>query len=280
MNKIDFIGIGAQRTGTSWTYACLYEHPEICIPIKEIHFFSRPRFAQGIAWYEDNFKKCKPSQKTGEFSTSYLYSKETPERIHSAYPDVKIIAIIRNPITRALSQYGNAIKGGEIPESMVFEEYYRTEESVLAQGRYAEQLERYFTYFKPSQILVLIHEDAKKDPQAFIKKIYTFLDVDASFVPSMLHDTINNTRVPKNITLEKKMHYFSEFLRKHGLDAFVHFVRRAGIPEFVRKINTKPKKEKQEIYDHTPLIAYFKDDVAKLSTMLGRDLVREWEIHE
>lgn len=277
---VNFIGIGAQRTGTSWTYACLYEHPEICIPIKEIHFFSRPRYVQGLVWYEDHFKKCTPLQKRGEFSTSYLYSKETAQRIHEAYPDVKIVVILRNPIARAISQYGNAVKGGEIPESMTFEEYYQTEASVLAQGCYAEQLERYFKYFKASQMLILIHEDAKKDPKEFIQKVYTFLGVDATFVPSMLHDIINNTRVPKNIELEKKMHYFSEFLRKHGLDAFVHAVRRSGFPELVRKINTKPKKEKKDIYNHIPLIAYFKDDVAKLSSMLGRDLVREWKIHE
>ena len=49
---VDFIGIGAQKAGTSWVYACLYEHPEICAPIKEIHFFSRSRFTKGREWYD------------------------------------------------------------------------------------------------------------------------------------------------------------------------------------------------------------------------------------
>lgn len=278
MTNVDFIGIGAQRTGTSWTYTCLYEHPEICAPIKEIHFFSRPRYEQGLPWYEDHFKKCGKDQKVGEFSTSYLYSNVSAERIHGAYPDVKIIAILRNPVDRAFSQYGNAVKGGEIPESMTFEEYYETDITVCAQGLYTEQLARYYSLFKPEQILVLIHEDAKKDPEAFIQKIYAFLGVDPSFVPSMLHETINTTRVPKNIAIERQMHYFSEFLRRNGFDAFVHLVRRAGIPELVRKMNTKPKKEKAEAFDRAPLIEYFAEDVAKLSTMLGRDLVREWGI--
>ena len=124
---VDFIGIGAQRSGTSWVYACLYEHPEICIPIKEIHFFSRPRYENGTLWYEEHFATCGVGKRCGEFSTSYLYSDVTAERIHKHYPEVKILAILRNPITRALSQYGNAIKGGEIPESMTFTEYYTTE---------------------------------------------------------------------------------------------------------------------------------------------------------
>ena len=84
----------------------------------------------------------------GEFSTSYLYSEETPERIRDMYPNVRLITILRNPIERAYSQYGNAIKSGEIGEETTFEEYKEREQSVLEQGLYAEQLERYLKYFK------------------------------------------------------------------------------------------------------------------------------------
>jgi hypothetical protein len=278
-NNIDFIGIGAQRTGTSWVYACLYEHPEICAPIKEIHFFSRPRYENGLSWYEDHFKKCDDTKKSGEFSTSYLYSEEAAGRIAEAYPQTKIIAILRNPIDRAVSQYGNAIKGGEIPETMPFAEYYKTERSVLEQGLYAKQLARYYAHFAASHILILIHEDARKDPQAFIQKIYAFLGVDAHFVPSMLNETINNTRVPKNISLEKNMHFLSEFLRKIGLDKFVHMIRRMGLPDLVRKFNTKPKKEGKSIeFNKAELVTYFKDDVAEVSKSIERDLATEWNM--
>ncbi len=278
---VDFIGIGAQRSGTSWVYACLYEHPEICIPIKEIHFFSRPRYENGTLWYEEHFATCGAGKRCGEFSTSYLYSDVTAERIHKHYPEVKILAILRNPITRALSQYGNAIKGGEIPESMTFTEYYTTEKSVLEQGLYAKQLSSYYKYFDPSHILTLIYEDNKKDPEAFIKNIYAFLGVSTDFVPSMLHESINVTRVPKNIALEKHMHHFSEFLRRSRLDYLVHLVRRSGLPNVVRRLNTKPaKKEEKPVFDRATLIAYFREDTTELSRMLGRDLVTEWGFSE
>ncbi|HEX4799413.1 MAG TPA: sulfotransferase domain-containing protein [Candidatus Paceibacterota bacterium] len=274
--NIDFIGIGAQRTGTSWVYACLYEHPDICAPVKEIHFFSRPRYAEGLAWYEAHFKRCGEGKKKGEFSTSYLYDEHTPARIHQSYPETKIVAILRNPIARAYSQYGNDIKAGTIPETCSFEEHYRTDKSVLEQGRYAEQLKRYEALFPHTHMLVLIHEDARKDPQAYIQSIYRFLEVDDTFVPSMLYDTINNTRVPKYIGVERGMHVCAEFLRKSGFDRLVHGVRRLGIPNVVRAINTKKEKKDAHPYDRAPLIAYFKDDVAELSRMLKRDLTREW----
>lgn len=273
---VNFIGIGAQRSGTSWTYACLYEHPEICIPIKEIHFFSRERFNNGKEWYEANFKNCDAKKITGEFSTSYLYSEETAERIRALYPDVKIIAIIRNPISRAFSQYGNAIKGGEIPESMSFEEYYRTDASVLEQGLYTKQLQRYFRCFDRSQMLVMVYEDNKKDPQKFMEQIYSFLGVNSNFVPSMLHDTINISRVPKHIWIEKRMHMVSELLRRNGLDKLVHLVRQSGLPELIRSVNTKPKKAEKPAFDRAYLTAYFRDDVVELSRILGRDLSTEW----
>lgn len=275
---INFIGIGAQKSGTSWVYSCLYEHPEICAPIKEIHFFSRDRFSNGKAWYEDHFKKCNNGKKVGEYSTSYLYSHVAAERIRALYPDVQLLVILRNPITRAYSQYGNAIKAGEIPKTTSFEAYYKEEQSVLNQGLYAEQIERYLKQFDRAQILLLIYEDSKKDPRTFIQNIYNFLGVRTDFIPSMLEDTINISRVPTFIWPEKVMHIISEYLRKHGLDTFVHTIRKSGLPGLVRSLNTCMKKKEREEYNPQELIQFFREDVQKLSTLLGRDLHTEWNI--
>jgi hypothetical protein len=271
---IHFIGIGAQKSGTSWVYACLYEHPEICAPVKEIHFFSRPRFEKGIGWYESHFQKCVEGKKKGEFSTSYLYSKEAPSRIHTLYPEAKIIAILRNPVDRAVSQYRNSIKSGEITETTSFEDFAKDEKSVLEQGLYSVQLERYFKLFPKEQILVLVYEDIKKDPKAFMKRIYQFLDVDDIFESSMLTSEINVARTPKTLFVERSMHHMSEFLRKIGLDMFVHRIRMSGLPDLVRKGNTKASKE--ITIDTIALKTYFREDVQTLSALLGRDLVSEW----
>lgn len=275
---INFIGVGAQKSGTSWAYACLYEHPQICAPVKEIHFFSRPRFSEGKEWYENHFKNCKDGVLRGEFSTSYLYSHEAPERIHELYPEVKLIAILRNPITRAYSQYRNAIKAGEIKEGTSFEEYSKNEESVLAQGLYATQLKRYYELFPNEQILVLIYEDIRKDPIAFMRRIYTFLGVDPDFVSSMVHDEINVARVPKHVGLERGMHRVAEYLRRNGFDKVVHLIRKTGLPELVRSVNTKKKIEQKPEFDREALEKYFNEEVNELSKMLARDLKAEWGI--
>ncbi len=277
---LDFIGLGAQKSGTSWAYACLYEHPQICAPIKEIHFFSRPRYENGREWYEAHFKKCGEKKVKGEFSTSYLYSKDAPQRIREMYPNVKLIAILRNPIDRAYSQYRNAIKSGEIPKTMRFEEYDKNETSVRAQGLYSVQLARYFARFPKEQVLVLVYEDIKKDPIAFMKCIYRFLRVDDTFVSGMVHSEINVARTPKLILIDRAMHHVAEFLRRHGGDRIVHAIRTVGIPDLVRSINTTKKEARDEKseYDRRALASYFHDDVVALSKLVGRDMNTEWGI--
>jgi hypothetical protein len=272
---INFIGLGAQKSGTSWVYACLYEHPEICAPVKEIHFFSRPRFEKGKEWYESHFAGC-AEKITGEFSTSYLYSKEAPSRIKEFYPEVKLIAILRNPVDRAISQYKNALKGGHISSALSFEDFMKEDETVIGQGRYFEQLERYYQHFNKEQILVLIYEDIQKDPQLFISKVYRHIGVKDDFVPSMLHSEINVARMPKVIFIERVMHHLSEFLRRVGLHRFVHVIRKSGLPDLVRSQNTK--EEKPLAIDTEALKSYFHDDVLKLGDLLGRDVKTEWHI--
>jgi len=280
MATIDFIGIGAQKSGTSWAYTCLYEHPEVCIPVKEIHFFSRPRYSEGTAWYENHFKHCAPGAKRGEWSTSYLYSEEAPKRIHACYPDAKILAILRNPVDRAYSQYRNTVRSGEISKDMTFEEYSAKDESTWKQGLYAEQLERYFQYFKREQVLVMIYEDIKKDPVAFMRRIHEFLNVEPDFVSSMVHTEVNVGRTPKLVLIERVIHHVSEFLRRNGFDRFVHAVRKTGILDLFRKINTvkSAKQPDTRPFDGDAYKERFVADTIKLSEMLGRDMRKEWGI--
>ena len=276
---VDFIGLGAQKSGTSWAYTCLYEHPEICMPIKELHFFSRPRYQEGVLWYNDHFTKCSPKTKSGEWSTSYLYTEGVAERIHAHYPDAKLLVILRNPIDRAYSQYRNAIRAGEISKETTFEAYESQEKSVLGQGLYGQQLFRFLKFFPREQICILIYEDIAKDPIAFMRRIHEFLGIRPDFVSSMVHAHVNVARTPKMVGLDRGIHYISEFLRKHGLDRFVHFVRKSGLTDVIRRVNTEgDTTNKTATFDRAQYIHFFKDDVKNVGELLGRNLSKEWNI--
>src|SRR5436190_128677 len=153
----DFIGIGAQRTGTSWIYACLYEHPQICMPRKEINFFSRDRnWSRGFEWYEGIFAECRPAAIAGEFSTSYLPDPETPTRIRHRYPEVRLIVSLRHPVDRAYSNYLNDIVAGEVLSGQGFQEALREHPEYVEAGRYAQHLRNYLDLFPREQLLVSI----------------------------------------------------------------------------------------------------------------------------
>lgn len=274
---VDFIGLGAQKAGTSWLYACLYEHPELCCPQKELHFFSRDRYKKGLKWYESQFSRCDEEFKKGEFSTSYLYSREAPTRIVKDYPEAKLIAVIRNPIDRAYSQYRNAIKAGEISGRCSFEHYLEQEPSAKEQGLYGKQLYRYFQYVSTRVLLVMVYEDIEKDPIEFLKKVYGHLEVDPEFVPKSLRSRVNEARTPRFVFIDRMMHKMAEGLRKIGFDKFVWFIKKSGATDTIRGLNTS-KRKTGAIKDKTmdELKEYFRKDAAYVSSLIQRDLVSEW----
>lgn len=286
---VDFIGLGAQKAGTSWVYACLYEHPEICTPQKEIHFFSRERFSKGQDWYESQFKRCKEGLKRGEFSTSYLYTPGTAKKIAEMYPQTKLIAIVRNPMHRAYSQFRNAIKAGEIDKETTFSSYIKHASSALAQGKYAEQLSEYYQYYSSLQLLVMVYEDSKEDPLGYIQQIYRHIGVDDTYVPKMLKEFVNVERTPRFVRLERLMHGIAELGRKIGLDKIVWMVKRSGITNLIRKVNTEKDSESNPAEDKGKPIdsevkeqmkEYFKEDTRRLSGLVERNLTVEWGIED
>lgn len=275
----DFIGLGAQKAGTSWIYACLYEHPQIYAPVKEIHFFSRERnWVKGYEWYESFFQDCPPGAKAGEFSTSYLCDPHTPERIYRRYPNVKLIVSLRNPVDRAYSNYLNDIKAGKISPETSFDEALERHPEYLEQGYYMRFLEHYLRYFRREQILILIYEDSLKNPSEFIRSIYQFIGVDDSFVPSMLFRKVNPERIPRFVRFERFLDNLSAFLQKKGLQQLWWLGKKTGIGEKLRALNTRSLKgtgKGLNLSDKKRLFALFEEEVKALEKLLNREL-KEW----
>ena len=102
LREPDFIGIGASKAASSWIFSCLKEHPEICVSSKkEINFFNKPyNYNKGIEHYKSFFKHCPKKSIKGEFTPNYINSTQVPQLIHKHFPNVKIIACLRNPIDK------------------------------------------------------------------------------------------------------------------------------------------------------------------------------------
>ena len=170
MSELDFLIVGAQKSGSTSLRAFLEEQEkDIFILNRELHFWNRKGQYQdgaGLNGYLENFAEAKPNQIKGEKSPSYLVSKEAPERIHKHFPEVKIIAILRNPIDRAYSAYWHGRRVGAIETSTTFGEAVRNYKvnqgkpygDMVTAGFYSQQIARYLNFFPLKQLHVISFE--------------------------------------------------------------------------------------------------------------------------
>jgi len=274
-----FIGIGAQKSGTSWIYANLNSHPEINMPVKEIHFFSRNRFEEnGVKWYENHFKKI--DKKNGEFSTSYLFCKKTASRIFELYPDVKILAVLRNPINRAYSNYSNDIMAGKVNKGVGFFSVLDEHPEYIDQGFYDEQIKKYLEYFDLKNIKIMIYEDIKSDPELFMKEIYEFLNVDPNFLSPLLHKKINPSYIPKNQKIGKFANYFLDKTKKMLNVSIINILKKTRLHELLKKSNRKNFVQVKKGFnenDKNKLFEIFKQSIIELELLIQTDL-SHWKI--
>jgi hypothetical protein len=187
MSQLDFLIVGAQKSGSTSLRAFLEEQKkDIFILNRELHFWNRNGQYQdgaGLNAYLENFAEAKPNQIKGEKSPSYLVSKEAPERIHKHFPEVKIIAILRNPIDRAYSAYWHGRRVGAIETSTTFGEAvrnYRVNQGkpygdMVSAGFYSEQIARYLNFFPLKQLHVISFESTLMQSGDELHEVLKFL---------------------------------------------------------------------------------------------------------
>jgi hypothetical protein len=273
----DFIGIGAQRSGTSWMYACLYEHPEICMPQKETNFFSRDRnWTRGFDWYEEIFADCEPSAIAGEFSTSYLTTAEAPARITDRYPDVRLIVSLRHPVDRAYSSYLNDIVAGVVPAGTGFTEALHAHPEYVEAWRYARHLRRYLQLFDRDHLFVSFFDDARREPLAAMRRIYEFLGVDPMFRPTMLERRVGLGRVPRFQWMERALIDASgAFRTRRALRPLWWTAKRSGVGDRLRAFNTRHRAADADGLredEREALMHEFEPDISALEQLLQREL--------
>jgi hypothetical protein len=171
-------------------YDYLTSHPDVGAAWrKEVHFFDK-NYDKGIDWYLAHFPRRDEVTLTGEASPYYLVHPDVPARMREAVPEARLIALLRDPVARAYSQYQMNVRRGIEPlsfESAIERELARAAEggeqagprwrrsSYLARGRYAEQIERWLVQFPRERLLVLKSEDFFADPESTLHRVLDYL---------------------------------------------------------------------------------------------------------
>jgi hypothetical protein len=203
----DFLVIGVGKGGTTYLYHLLVQHPLVeRASSKEVHFFNDDYYIEGVEWY----RQCFPTPRwkdgrmtiTGEASPHIAYPL-APERAAEVVPEARLIALLRNPVDRAYSDYQQSLRRGRVTRT--FEEVIEKEKALLLgapesgeereeyldkaresseswiqalyKGIYVEHLARWAEHFDREQMLILKSEDFFARPQEVLQQVFRFLDL-------------------------------------------------------------------------------------------------------
>ena len=183
---INFLGIGAQKAGTTWIYAHLSRHPQIRFPAgKEIHFWDIYR-NNGIDWWTGLFPDDHRKRKQGEITPAYATLDEpTIREIAALLPTLRVFYSLRNPIARAWSSALMALERAEmmIDEAsyLWFLDHFKSAGS-RRRGDYLSCIKRWQSVFPGEQILTIMFDDIMRDPGGVLAILCRHLGVDTSWV--------------------------------------------------------------------------------------------------
>ena len=180
------------KAATSSLASYLDAHPRAMCG-REPHYFCC-NFDKGRAWYEEHFRDAPADAIVGEKTPHYLHSPEAIDRMAALLPGAKLIALLRDPVDRALSHYWHerrlehetldlrAALDAE-PERLARGE---TGFGYVERGRYLVQLQRVVERYPRDALLVLLFEDLRDRPVETFREAARFLGVDDGTVPSVV----------------------------------------------------------------------------------------------
>jgi hypothetical protein len=212
MKKLDFIIIGAQKSATTSLFKYLKPHSKIFMSSdKEAPFFSRDDF-YAAGWdnfVAEYFDGAVADQFWGTASPQYMGNPSTPERIHASMPDVRLIALLRNPVQRTYSHYTMSVRRGHdnrsfddvvdnllIPDALASArltmpviEPGNTEEDesghYVVWSEYGRILNDFLKYFPKEQLKVVYMDDLMADPGEIYRQVIEFIGIeDDGHVPA------------------------------------------------------------------------------------------------
>jgi hypothetical protein len=193
---LDFVVIGAQKSGTTTLFEHLRQHADLCLPAdKEAPFFNRPElYSRGVdSLFTTYFPQPLPvGRLLGTVTPQYMCIAGCAGRLADAFPECRLITLLRDPIERAYSHYRMAARRGREqrsfddaiadmlagPEALAAGRVSSAlGETYVAWSEYGRMIGDYLELFERDRLLVTYTADLEADPRGVLSSIYEFLDV-------------------------------------------------------------------------------------------------------
>lgn len=288
----NFFVIGAQKSGTTALYYHLRSHPEVYMsPVKEPQFFApdlaKPSTGPGdrssykfqdVKSYSELFAGVRAESAVGEASVGYLYSSIAARRIAEVVPDARLIAVLRNPVDRAHSNFLHLVRDGREPfrdfaSALAAEDDRRRQGwsanwHYRAKGYYGCQIGRYLDVFPRDRLRVYLYDDFEERPLEVLDDIARFLAVEAAFDQdlSLRLNVAGIPRRPRVYGLLRRMERL-----KWAANAITPAWARRSALAWQNRTLERPAVPAELRHE---LMAGYRDDLALLQARTGLDVSR------
>lgn len=297
----DFLVIGAGKSGTTSLDKYLKQHPEIFIPrVKEPNFYGYEHktvkdfggdqaeiahfngSVTNLERYLDLFKDATPGQIKGETSNTYLYHEGAPERIKHYNPDMKLIAVLRQPAGRLYSRYLHLARENRVPtealtDCMDKNSIWWKRNDLIREGFYFKNLSPFYRLFPRENIKIYLYEELNNHSGKVLKDIYGFLNVNPDFQPD-ISIRYNQSGIIKNKFLNRI--YGQDGIITSGLKTLFpkSIVENLKKVSFIQKTlnDLRGKNLEKPMFD--PKLRQwlthevYKNDIEQLQELIGKDL--------
>jgi hypothetical protein len=301
--------VGTGKAGTTSLHAYLSQHPQIYMsPVKEPCYFAAEIRGQNLSepvrrhvgkqsfhladvvndglpvkplgwlagdWddYLRLFQGVRDETAIGEASAAYLWSETAAAAIRSRIPEAKIVMILRDPAERAFSHYLHQLAVGLTRST--FREHIKKCEHVsheelsiwypfLEIGLYSQQVKRYLDLFPHENVRIYWYEEVWPQQGRLLADLFAFLDVDATFCP----DTTRKSHKRRAPRIPRAHHFFKKHRLWYPLKALIP----GSLQPHVQKLLFRSDSLTMEAGDRQYLVDYYRKDIGKLESLLGRDL--------
>jgi hypothetical protein len=264
-----FFIIGPPRTGTSWLHTILSHCAWLSNPTKETRFFDK-HYHRGLDWYGSHYREADGKRRVGEVAPTYFASSEARERIVRLIPHAKVVCSFRNPVDRVVSLYRLKRAYGLIPWD--FAEAMVRDPELLESSRYAFHLKAWQSELGSAQVLPMVYDDLRSDPQAYLDTVADFVDVPrVRLVPSQIRRVLTSEGMtqPRSYYVTRAAAQLAEWSRVLRLDSVVAEAKKRGMLKLF--VGGGPAFEELPSSERLALYEFFRPEVEKLEEALDRD---------
>lgn len=262
----DLVVIGAPRSGTTTLVQWLRAHPGAAVSDrKELEFFDLYHH-RGLDWYLSQLPQEPGDRVVVEGTPTYLSDAHAPDRIAAELPATRFVAVLREPVARAWSQYWFFVQLGlegrtwqQVVAAELRDPESRDGTGCLWRGRYGEQLARWERLVGRDRVHVLLLEDLVQDPDAALAGVCEVAGLPA--LPAPGRSSVNPTRLPRSRALQRALHSDRAGRARRALFSW---------NGHGRPVPALPESEQRRL---APLFA---PDLHRLEDWLGRPLPASW----